>query len=361
VTSYSNPQTNPLWVAGIKPWKRWQLDAFLRLRYGAIEYVSAAALSRRSLHGQRILIWAAREPDDLAARAAEQGATLIRMEDGFLRSVGLGSNHVGGLSLVIDELGIYFDPRRASALEVLLQNGIADVALLQRASELHRVLVERGLTKYNIGSHAPVVVGGQQGQLRILVPGQVENDASLRCGSPQVRGNLQLLQRVREAQPEAWIVYKPHPDTEAGTRPGRVDEAALRACANQIVRDVSVTSLFPQIDAVHTMTSLVGFEALLRGLSVTTWGAPFYAGWGLTDDHLATPRRTRKLSLNELIAGTLIEYPSYLHPETRLPCDVETIVEYLSAQGHADMRGQRSPLRRWLRQCRGMLRTLLQR
>ena len=67
------------------------------------------------------------------------------------------------------------------------------------------------------------------------------------------------------------------------------------------------------------MTSLTGFDALLRDKTVVTYGQPFYAGWGLTQDRAAEGgapaaglrRRTRRLSLDELVAGALLHYPVY--------------------------------------------------
>ena len=43
------------------------------------------------------------------------------------------------------------------------------------------------------------------------------------------------------------------------------------------------------VDEVHTLTSLTGFEALLRGIEVHAYGGPFYAGWGLTMIGLISP------------------------------------------------------------------------
>lgn len=346
-------------VVGIKPWKRWQIDRFLREPGSRLHYAAspAEALRNQARHGGRIVIWAAREPEGFAAAAARQQAPLVRIEDGFLRSVGLGSTHVGGASLVIDAEGIYFDPRTPSALEFLLQAGGFSDALLQRAASLRQFLISRGLTKYNVGTLAQASIGAPVGRRRILVPGQVENDASIRYGAPKVGSNLELLRRVRIAEPAAWIVYKPHPDTEAGTRPGRIDDTAALRHADQVVRDVSATALFPQIDAVHTMTSLLGFEALLRNIPVTTWGLPFYAGWGLTQDHLEIPRRSRRLSLDELVAGTLIVYPRYADPETGRPCEVETVARQLASRSAAG-----SPVERWAapriaRLCLGLYRS----
>jgi hypothetical protein len=149
-------------VLGINPWKRWQLDPFLRPRFGAVHYARtpAQALQRQALHGGCIAVWAAREPPQLSEAASRQSAALIRIEDGFLRSVGLGSNRVGGASLVLDAEGIYFDPRRPSRLERLLQQGGFEAGLLARAARLRQLLAERGLTKYNLGSATPFRVGG---------------------------------------------------------------------------------------------------------------------------------------------------------------------------------------------------------
>ena len=71
-------------------------------------------------------------------------------------------------------------------------------------------------------------------------------------------------------------------------------------------------TLLSSVDEVHVLTSLAGFEALLRWKKVTCYGQPFYAGWGLTDDIVTPVRRTRRLTLDELVAGALILYPTYV-------------------------------------------------
>jgi capsular polysaccharide export protein len=151
----------------------------------------------------------------------------------------------------------------------------------------------------------------------ILVPGQVESDASLAYGAPGIRRNIDLLYSVRAANPEAYLIYKPHPDVVAGLRrKGQCEEDAACWC-DEVVADVPMGELLPQVDEVHTLTSLTGFEALLRGKRVVCYGQPFYAGWGLTRDVLPIARRTRRLSLDELVTGALILYPTYVSRATR--------------------------------------------
>lgn len=243
---------------------------------------------------------------------------IIRIEDGFLRSVGLGADLIRPVSWVLDRSGIYYDATRSSDLETILQNEIFEDVMLLRAQCFRERVVSLRLTKYNIGSSQ---WRRPEGKTRvILVPGQVESDASIAYGAPEgvctVRRNMDLLRTVREANPDAWVVYKPHPDVLAGLRVRGLDEKlALQWCDEQVT-DASMGEMLDQVDEVHVITSLAGFEALLRGKRVVCYGQPFYAGWGLTEDMVPVARRTRRLSLDELVAGALILYPTYISRTT---------------------------------------------
>ena len=286
---------------------------------------SAEALAR----AERVVSWASREPAGAAQACAAAGKPLLRMEDGFLRSVGLGVGLRAGASYVLDARGMYYDATRPSDLEVLLETHDFDEALLARAARLRRAIVEAGLSKYNVGAPAPPLPPGRP---VVLVAGQVADDASLRLGLSEVSGPAELLARARAAHPDALIAFKPHPDVEAGLRPGRLSGAELDGLCDVVLRDVSASAAIDASDRVEVATSLMGFEALLRGKPVRTHGLPFYAGWGLTQDP-GSPRRTRLLTLDQLVAGALILYPRYFDPVTGLACSPEVLVGRL-AQRH---------------------------
>lgn len=242
--------------------------------------------------------------------ADERGISVVRVEDGFLRSVGLGADLIRPLSWVVDRRGIYFDARQPSDLEMLLAETVFSNELLQRAAALRERIVEEGLTKYNVGAARWRRPAGLARV--ILVPGQVESDASIVCGAPGINTNLGLLQAVRMANPDAYVMYKPHPDVVAGLRArGQGEDDAARWC-DAVVVDAPMGALLAEVDEVHCLTSLAGFEALLRGKRVVCYGQPFYAGWGLTEDKQPLARRTRRLMLDELVAGALILYPRYM-------------------------------------------------
>jgi len=239
---------------------------------------------------------------------------VIRLEDAFLRSVGLGADLIRPLSLVVDGRGVYYDATAPSDLEHLLQTINFSTDLLARARRLRERIVEQGLTKYNVGSWG---WRRPDGATRIiLVPGQVESDASIRYGAPGIRTNMGLLQAVREANPSVHVIYKPHPDVLAGLRQkGENEDQAMRWC-DEVVTDVAMGELLSAVDEVHVLTSLAGFEALLRGKIVACYGQPFYAGWGLTKERAPIARRARRLTLDELAAGALILYPTYVSRTT---------------------------------------------
>jgi len=291
----------------IRLWKRGHFQRF----FGSVMPV------KYDQDGDRVLHW---------GRSNDTSVTVV--EDGFLRSRGLGADLVPPMSLVLDDLGIYFDPTRPSRLERHIANAEKlRPGQLLRAARLIHVLTSAGLSKYNLAGDLPDIPTGH----RILVPGQVEDDASIRFGCSDIATNLDLLKATRAANPDAVIVFKPHPDVAKGLRTGDVRLADALQFADIVATDADINQLLNAVDDVWTMTSLTGFEALLRGVRVTCLGAPFYAGWGLTNDLGRMPaRRQAKPSLAGLVHAALIDYPRYRDPVSGLPCAVETIVDRLA-------------------------------
>lgn len=298
-----------LLCSGFHWWKRRYIPKVLRAPGNRVRFGNS---SRDLAKSDRLVVWGDGSRSSLVSKAAQCGIPVLHMEDGFLRSVGLGSNLVRPLSLVLDSRGIYFDPTRPSDLETILRETVFTEELRRRAAALCRRIVSERFSKYNVGEDVVLAIAPVPGQVVILVPGQVEDDASIRLGCVDIRTNLDLLAEVRRQRPDAYIIFKPHPDVLAGNRTGNVPaEIALQHC-DQIVTDRSMPACLDVAHEVHTLTSLTGFEALLHGKKVVCYGLPFYAGWGLTQDKHALPRRGRSLAIEELAAGALILYPRYV-------------------------------------------------
>ncbi len=314
---------------GMRRWKRPHLNRFFgqsqRVRY--VSSPEKALLSART-GGRNLLVWAS-HADGLGDTG---DVPVIRVEDGFIRSRGLGAGLVAPLSLVADDLGIYYDPNRESRLERLITASVnLDTGALLRAEKLMRQISRAGISKYNLDpAPLPDLPDGK----KILVPGQVEDDASILKGCGDISCNIDLLARTRADNPAAVIIYKPHPDVEAGLREGKLTEQDALKYADLVVNNADPAALLAQVNEVWTMTSLLGFEALIRGVPVTCVGAPFYAGWGLTRDLGDVPkRRVARPELAAFVHACLIDYPRYVDPISGRPCSVELVLERLTNGG----------------------------
>ena len=300
------------WAAhGMRLWKRKPLQQFFG-RYRPVSF-------RGGKSPQRHMVWGTAPSPDTT--------DVHRLEDGFLRSRGLGADLIPPLSLVLDDIGLYYDPSSPSRLETLIAQSVRlSPSSRQRAERLIDSIIAAGLSKYNLTQNAalPDIPSDRRA---ILVVGQVEDDASILRGTQDITTNADLLTAARAAHPDAFIIYKPHPDVEAGLRSGAVTDTSA---ADHVLLHTDPIRALDAIDHVWTMTSLLGFEALLRGKQVTCAGQPFYAGWGLTHD-LGDPisRRTPRPDLIAMAHATLIAYPRYFDPKTGLPCPAEIAVERL--------------------------------
>ncbi|MBV7266338.1 beta-3-deoxy-D-manno-oct-2-ulosonic acid transferase [Erythrobacter sp. WH131] len=338
-------------ACGISWWKRDEIRRFLWVPNVSLRIVSNAsrALNAAEAAGGALAIWPSRISASLVGEAHRRQIPLVRIEDGFVRSVGLGTNLVPPSSVIVDRRGIHYDPSGPSDLEDILATTEFTDGLLDRARKLRTMIVEKRISKYAQGSQSDTNVAPRlAGNRVVLVPGQVEDDMSVVHGGGGLISNLEVLKRVRQFEPGAEILWRPHPDVDAGHRKGAVSDADALEFADRIVRKETMADLLDAVDAVHVLTSLSGFEALLRGREVFCHGTPFYAGWGLTKDFGQVPeRRGRVLTLDELVAGVLLLYPRYLDPVTGLPCPPEVLVERMAGEQMPNRQSWVEPIRRF--------------
>ncbi|TDL78970.1 capsular polysaccharide export protein, LipB/KpsS family [Peribacillus frigoritolerans] len=326
--------TKPLaFMFGFNPWKREHTSKFFH-DYRTAYVFGSANLDRFSEIFKEnkdfvFIIWGFKEPVEFLEYAKQNNTTVYRVEDGFVRSVGLGAAHTHPLSIIADSKTLYFDSREASDLEVILETTdfSSKKDLLEKAEKCMNMLINMGVSKYNHTVRTDVeAIYGVKTKKRILVIGQVEDDASIRYGCARKMTNNDLVRAAAEENPDAEIIYKPHPDVLGGFRKAYSNPMDVADIAKVVVEPLSLVDSFQTIDHVYTITSLAGFEALMRGLKVTCFGAPFYSGWGLTDDRQPCERRTSKRTVTEVFAAAYLMYPKYLNPDTDELIDLEEAI-----------------------------------
>lgn len=342
VSSSFNAKKPILFVFGFSRWKTFIRDWFPDHRV----IIAPSKLSDEDfdrewkatlLRDKRVSVisWQYKGPRQLKGFCELHDIPFHYVEDGFVRSLKLGALHTPPMSLTFDRQDMYFAADRPTDLEAILESYDfqSDTLLIERTREAIGLLLSSGLSKYNSGEALDAAeLYGSKVSKRILVIGQVENDASIAYGCKEHVNNNDLVRIARRENPNADIIYKPHPEVLSGIAAMGSNPMDVRSIARILDREVSLDSALQSIDQVYTITSLSGFEALLRGIKVTTIGSPFYAGWGLTDDRQPNPRRSRRLSVEEVFAAAYILYPKYLDPITCQYVEIEDALGILAEQ-----------------------------
>ncbi|WP_160836541.1 capsular polysaccharide export protein, LipB/KpsS family [Halobacillus litoralis] len=311
-------------LIGFSKWKRPHVETFLQeyeVRFVEDNVNYGKLFKEVKLYKDPVfIVWGYKESQKINAFSATYNIPLYRLEDGFIRSVDLGASHSKPLSMCLDSQALYFDSTQRTDLEDILNSYDFDAnsELLIQASESIKQLKDLQISKYNnVEAKDAEAIYGPKKKRRILVIGQVEDDASIKRGCAIKLTNNDLVWIAKTENPDAEIIYKPHPDVLFGKRPMQSNPKDVDHIAHVIKEPLSLSDSFKTIDHVYTITSLAGFEALLRDIPVTTLGAPFYSGWGLTDDRQPVERRQRNLTVEQVFAAAYILYPKYVNPFTK--------------------------------------------
>ncbi|MDX8386000.1 MAG: hypothetical protein R8M11_05745, partial [Gallionella sp.] len=273
--------------------------------------------------------WGNKTTSKQARLYAEQNCLpYLAIEDGFLRSIGLGDRDPP-LSVVIDKIGIYYDASRPSNLEAQIAQKRSDDEL-SRANDLIEAWRKTRVSKYNhLREHT-----GELPDNYVLVADQTLGDASVLLGQADPECFQRMLQAALEENPDCTVLVKIHPDVFAGKKNGYFDISTLSTTPRIKVlsENAHPVRLIESAKSIYVVTSQIGFEGLLWGKPVHTFGMPFYAGWGLTRDEKPAPPRRNKVSLAQLVYASLIDYPRYIDAETHERCEVEDTLAHISLQ-----------------------------
>lgn len=341
VKRFLKPQGKPpLFLFGFNAWKTFMGDwfpanevIFTPMNMRPIAFDAYWKWRILADHRSRVLVWQYKGPPQIKTFCQRRGIQFHYVEDGFIRSISLGALRTPPMSMVFDKQDMFFNANSPTDLENLLAtyDFDSDPPLMERARANLQKLLSTRLSKYNSGETLDVnSIYGEKETKRVLVIGQVERDASIAYGCSRKFSNNDLVWLARRENPDAQVIYKPHPEVMAGTADAMSNPDLVRGVAQVLDQDISLPDAMETIDHVYTITSLAGFEAVLRGIKVTTVGCPFYSGWGLTDDRQPNPRRRRTLTAEHIFAAAYILYPRYMDPTSKEPIDIERSLELLS-------------------------------
>lgn len=247
------------------------------------------------------------------------------LDFGFLSSKFCKQGNLQPIALAYDDLAPYFS-EKASDLELLLSqyDFNSEPELIDRAD----TFIEK-LLKFDLDEKKQIY--GEKTKQRILILGQAEDDLYVTQGSGQQYSGNDLVSMAYLEHPEAQIIYKPHADVLHHRRKGLSNPKDVEHLCQILGEAFDLVDALEDVDQVYTISAPEAFEAIIRGIKVTTLGKPYYAGWGLTDDRQSYERRNRVLSLQEFVVGYYLKYLKYYDPGYNKLTELEDAFERLIA------------------------------
>lgn len=322
---------DPALLVSFSNWKTWMTDVLPENHVCFLGHSPRVAPAMLNLipkfKNATVYAWSYKWPEELENICRKNNIELIFTEDGFIRSVGLGTNKSRPMSLVYDKKAMHFDRDKISELDDILNHHSFTESELDAADQVCAA-IKTGLTKYisqSQGRSLKTELGIDDNKPVVLVLGQVEDDYSIKHGMEHFMTANDLVAKVALENPDAHILYRPHPESIAVRKKHYSNPQDVAHLCHIVTPEWSLKETFDAADEAHTMTSLTGLEAAVNGLKVHTYGMPFYSGWGFTTDHglAKTPgKRMRSLSLKEVVAGAYVCYSKYYHPVTGAPINV---------------------------------------
>ncbi|GAB5459475.1 MAG: hypothetical protein Hens3KO_25050 [Henriciella sp.] len=334
---------------------KWTAREFMT-RYGSL-WTSSKGIANYTIGGKKVLLHttskqkqfdASKKPlmigfglrgsaDKARKIVAKSQAELALVEYGLISAMGIPSLADFKFSLIVDDLGIFFDTTTRSRTEQLILDGDGDPILKARAKKFIQTVVEHDIVKYN---DSPKMALEDVGNKRkILVMDQTSGDLSIEFGQCHKFDFSSMLEHAL-AQDNAHVFLKLHPETVQGVKDANYDLRTLQGVENLtlIVDNCNAMHLIKQVDEVYVMTSGAGLEALMVGKPVTCFGVPFYAGWGLTTDMQPFSNERVERTLEDVIAAVFLKQTLWFDPitqqETTAERCLEVVIDLLNKTAH---------------------------
>ena len=244
---------------------------------------------------------------------------ISRVEDGYLRSFDLGKEHNQANSLVIDNESLHFDKNGKSIIHELISEEIDEKITNQHAEYFIKFCKNNFITKYSAinKKHLDTIE-----QINILFPaanfvgvvGQKPNDKSMIYGNPKSYSNFSIFYKALKENKDSLILFKQHPDVVGNL----LTDILIRLFCIFSKRTFFINDKFlspiyfiNKSNVIYTISSTIGFEALIHDKKTVVFGTPFYAGYGLTEDRVKIKRKKKLITKEQLIYNYIYRYCKY--------------------------------------------------
>jgi len=258
----------------------------------------------------------------------------LYIEDGFIRSINLGLSGEPTLSVISDDISLYYDSTIETSFQKFLNS---DFTLTnEQSSDVDlaiKLILNNKISKYNNTSIDRFEIS-EKNSKKILLVDQRYGDYSVIKGGADESSFRAMLNYAIVNYPDYEIIIKKHPDSKFDGQESYLSSDLIASFKNSNIKvltdEINPYTLFEEVKKVFVVTSQMGFEALLAGKEVHCFGVPFYCGRGLTFDHLSVPVYMRQpRSLKEIFYTAYFAFTSYYSPTKDERCDIFEVISYI--------------------------------
>lgn len=258
-----------------------------------------------------------KERIELTLWAIKNNKPLFILEAGFISSVRTLQEYESPISYHVDyNNNIYLFGSENNTITNLLNS---DFSLSKKQKEdiqkLIELVISEDISKYNNFTATP---NTKIEKNSILVIDQTLNDYSIYAANANKSTFDYMVKTAIYENPNSTIYIKIHPEVLIGKRKGNINiqEYNGRKNVKILTENLSPNYLFKDMSKVYTVSSTLGFEALLRNKEVHTFGQNFYSGWGCTIDHNHPQNRCKDRSIIEIAYAIYMHSTYYLNIES---------------------------------------------
>ncbi|MBF7044466.1 capsular polysaccharide export protein, LipB/KpsS family, partial [Campylobacter volucris] len=255
------------------------------------------------------------------------------IEDGFIRSLGIGLTKEEALSITLSGDTAYYDCKKISNFEKCLNsNEIFSDKNISDAKKAISFITNNFISKYNDAKFLYQTIGKHNS--KVLVIDQRFGDASVEYGGASKEDFDIMLNDAVNDNPKSDIIIKRHPDAVKANKGSYFSDDYIENYQNKdrlilIDYDVHPHELIMMCDKIYVVTSGLGFEALMYNKEVLCYGIPYYSGWGITIDKKKLSRRSKKRNLYEIFYVAYIKYSRYYSPKLNSQCTIFELMDYI--------------------------------
>ena len=266
---------------------------------------------------------------------------IISIEDTFLRSVfpcrtKCDKKFKDSIGYCINNY-LYFESNELTTIKELLSKPYAknEKEIIAGKNIINQIISNK-ISKYNCQNFIGNTNVRSMYTNNIIVIDQAFADQSIVNSNANVETFKQMLIAAVRENPKNKVCVKVHPESMTGGRAGFYTPELIKEVEKltntkiyKLTEPINPIILLQNARKIYTCSSGLGFEALMCNKPVVCFGAPFYAGFGLTDDRNSNTKFIQKIPIEYMAYIVFEKFSFFRHPITNVKMTTLEAINYI--------------------------------